>query len=242
MLKDFDPGFYRAGATVLGLVSVSTVLLWLTYKKPGMSLLDALYFSTETVATVGYGDFNFIDQSPVAADVGDLPDGRRRHHHRDADGVPVRHADQPPAERLDRPPPGARDVRARRGDRPRRRSASGWPRALVEAGKQVVVIERDPENRFLSEAQELGVPVIFGDATLRPTLDAARVAESSAVAVMTSNDMVNIETAIAVRDLFGAHWWRRAGGAGGHPGLRPGAGPDHRHGGSGSRTSSPPRN
>ena len=30
-----------------------------------MSLLDALYFSTETVATVGYGDFNFIDQSPL---------------------------------------------------------------------------------------------------------------------------------------------------------------------------------
>ena len=65
VLKDFDPGFYRAGAVMLCLVSISTVLLWLTYKKPGMSLLDALYFSTETVATVGYGDFNFIDQSPL---------------------------------------------------------------------------------------------------------------------------------------------------------------------------------
>ena len=30
------------------------------------------------------------------------------------------------------------------------------------------------------------------------------MAESSAVAVMTSNDMVNIETAIAVHDLFGS--------------------------------------
>lgn len=48
--------------------------------------------------------------------------------------------------------------------------------------------------------------MIFGDATLRPTLDAARLADSSAVAVMTSNDMVNIETAIAIRDLFGARW------------------------------------
>jgi Trk K+ transport system NAD-binding subunit len=80
--------------------------------------------------------------------------------------------------------------------------------ALVEAGKQVVVVERDPENRFLSEAQDLGLPVIFGDATLRPTLDAARMSECSAIAVMTSNDMVNIETAIAVRDLFGAGWTR----------------------------------
>ena len=57
------------------------------------------------------------------------------------------------------------------------------------------------------------MPVIFGDATLRPTLDAARVADSSAVAVMTSNDMVNIETAIAVRDLFGAQLERAHRGA-----------------------------
>ena len=27
-----------------------------------MSWMDALYFSTETIATVGYGDFNFLDQ------------------------------------------------------------------------------------------------------------------------------------------------------------------------------------
>ena len=29
-----------------------------------MTALDALYFSVETVATVGYGDFTFVDQSP----------------------------------------------------------------------------------------------------------------------------------------------------------------------------------
>ena len=55
--------FYKALAAVLGLLAVSTVLLWLTFERPD-ELLDALYFSTETVATVGYGDFNFIDQSP----------------------------------------------------------------------------------------------------------------------------------------------------------------------------------
>ena len=27
-----------------------------------MSWIDALYFSTETIATVGYGDFSFIEQ------------------------------------------------------------------------------------------------------------------------------------------------------------------------------------
>lgn len=210
VLKDFDPGFYRAGATVLCLVSISTVLLWLTYKKPGMSLLDALYFSTETVATVGYGDFNFIDQEPflrvwaiflmvagvttiamLMAFLSDMLISRRLNGSI-----------------------GRRRVRGMAGHVVVVGLGSFGIRvagALAEAGKQVVIIERDPNNRFLSEAQELNLPVIFGDATLRPTLDAARMAESSAVAVMTSNDMVNIETAIAVRDLFGANW-SRAGG------------------------------
>ena len=141
VLKDFDPGFYRAGAVILGLVSISTVLLWLMYKKPGMSLLDALYFSTETVATVGYGDFNFIDQSPLLrmwaiflmiagvttiamlmAFLSDMLISRR-------------------LESFDRPPPGPWHVRARRGDRSRvvrdsggrrtgrRRQAGGGDRA-----------------------------------------------------------------------------------------------------------------
>jgi Trk K+ transport system NAD-binding subunit len=57
----------------------------------------------------------------------------------------------------------------------------------------------------------LQLPVIFGDATLRPTLDAARMAESSGVAILTSNDMVNIETAIAVRDLLGNRWVSESG-------------------------------
>jgi Trk K+ transport system NAD-binding subunit len=53
---------------------------------------------------------------------------------------------------------------------------------------------------------DLGVPVIFGDATLRSTLEAARVRDAAAVAIMTGNDMVNIETALAVRDLLGPGW------------------------------------
>ncbi|ORB76374.1 NAD-binding protein, partial [Mycobacterium timonense] len=46
---------------------------------------------------------------------------------------------------------------------------------LIKAGYDVAVIERDQNNPFLSTTAELDVPVIFGDATLRPTLHAARV-------------------------------------------------------------------
>ena len=59
---DINPMFYRALAATLALLIGSTVMLRLAYQYPGMSWVDALYFSTETIATVGYGDFNFIDQ------------------------------------------------------------------------------------------------------------------------------------------------------------------------------------
>jgi len=49
-------------ALSLSLLLGSTMLLWFTYDKPGMSFVDALYFSSETIATVGYGDFSFSGQ------------------------------------------------------------------------------------------------------------------------------------------------------------------------------------
>ena len=74
---------------------------------------------------------------------------------------------------------------------------------LTAAGYDVAVIERDENNRFLSTAAELDVPVIFGDATLRQTLEAARVDHARAVAVLTQDDMVNIETGIVLREMLG---------------------------------------
>ena len=205
VMRDFDRGLYKAVAVLGSLVVVSSIVLSIGYNSPKMSVLDAWYFSTETVATVGYGDFSFVDQAAwlrvwaiflmcagitcTAVLMAFLTDML---------------------------------VSRRLGDSTGRRRARGLSghvvvvglgsfgikvaAALVAAGRDVVVVERDSGNRFLAEARELGVPVIFGDSTLQSTLDAARVAESSAVAVMTSNDMVNIETAIAVRDLFSDEW------------------------------------
>jgi voltage-gated potassium channel Kch len=67
-------------------------------------------------------------------------------------------------------------------------------RELRASGRDVVVVERDERNRFLSEATALGFPVVFGHATSAATLESARG--------LTSDDMVNIETGIAVRDLL----------------------------------------
>jgi Trk K+ transport system NAD-binding subunit len=57
----------------------------------------------------------------------------------------------------------------------------------------------------LPQLRRLGVPVVIGDATLRSTLESANVARAGAVALLTSNDLTNLETGIAVRDLAGDH-------------------------------------
>ena len=56
----------RVAVILLGVVAVVSVLVLLVgYLKPDgthMTLVDAAYFTVETIATVGYGDFNFAAQ------------------------------------------------------------------------------------------------------------------------------------------------------------------------------------
>ena len=207
-ISEFDPGVYRALAVLLSLITLSTFVLHWSYKHPGMSILDGLYFSVETVATVGFGDFSFADQDSwlrlwaiflmlsgitttavLMAYVADFLISRRLNH----------------------------SIGRRRA-----RGMSGHvivvglgafglqvASALQTVGRQVVVIERDERNRFLSEAAALDLPIIFGDATSTSTLETARLRDAAAMAILTSNDMVNIETGIAVRDMLDDRWVTR---------------------------------
>ncbi|MBV8930791.1 MAG: NAD-binding protein [Mycobacteriaceae bacterium] len=198
-----NPMFYRALAVSMSLLIGSTVLLRFSYRSPpGMSWLDALYFSTETIATVGYGDFSFLHQptwlriwgialmfagvtttAVLVAFIADLLLSRRFAHSA-----------------------GRRKVRHLRNHIVVVGLGSFGIRVVTDlyaAGYDVAVIERDENNRFLSTASNLDVPVIFGDATLRQTLESARVEVARAVAVLTQDDMVNIETGIVLREMVG---------------------------------------
>jgi Trk K+ transport system NAD-binding subunit len=210
---DINPGFYKAMAVSFSLLVFATILLRFTYRRPGMSFVDALYFSTETIATVGYGDFSFVGQPTwlrlfaiglmfagvtttaiLVAFVADLLLSRRlaasaarRQVRNLSDHVIVVGL-------------GTFGIRVLSD--------------LKAAGHDVVAIERDADNRFLSSAAELDVPVILGDATLRQTLEDARINTASAVAVLTQDDMVNIETGIVLRETLGDRWPRTAQQAG----------------------------
>ncbi|MDX1890215.1 NAD-binding protein [Mycolicibacterium sp. 050158] len=207
--EDVNPNFYKALATSMTLLLSATVLLRFTYHKPGMSIVDALYFSTETIATVGYGDFSFVDQptwlrlfgillmfagvtttAVLMAFVADLLLSRRIAQNA-----------------------GLRKVRELQDHIVVVGLGSFGIRVIADlkaAGHDVVAIERSPDNRYLSSAAELDVPVIFGDATVPATLDSARIDEAVAVAVLTQSDMVNIEIGIVLRERLGARWMRSA--------------------------------
>ncbi|OBI18609.1 potassium transporter TrkA [Mycobacterium sp. E2327] len=200
---DVNPMLPRALVAVALLLIGSTVVLRFSYQpRATMTWLDALYFSTETIATVGYGDFSFLQQPTwlrlfsimlmlagvtttalLVAFMADLllsrrfahSAGRRRARHLHNHVIVVGLGSF-----------GSRVVAD-----------------LAGAGYEVAVIERDDNNRFLSAADDLDVPVIFGDATLRQTLAAARVDRARAVAVLTQDDMTNIETGIVLREMLG---------------------------------------
>jgi Trk K+ transport system NAD-binding subunit len=80
--------------------------------------------------------------------------------------------------------------------------------ALTARGIRVVVIEADERNRHLEQATALGLPVRTGDATQPDTLAAAMASTAAAVAVLTSNDLTNLEVGLAATDHL-----RQAGSA-----------------------------
>lgn len=200
--NDLHPMFYRSLIALLFLMVGSTVLLRYCYRlPPGMTWVDALYFSTETVATVGYGDFSFMNQptwlrlfsillmfagvittAVLVAFLAELMISRR-----------LLNSAGPRKARYLRNHVivvglGSFGIRVARD--------------LTAAGYDVAAIELDENNRFLSTAAELDVPVIFGDATLPQTLESAGLDHARAVAVLTQDDMINVETGVVLREML----------------------------------------
>jgi voltage-gated potassium channel Kch len=202
LLNDFNPAFYPALAAAGILMITSMSVLHFNYQRPRMSWIDALYFTVETITTTGYGDFSFGQQvtwlrlfaamlmfggaTTIALLVAFIADVLLSQRFVAAAARPrVRHL------RNHVIVVGLSELGIR------------VVSDLVAAGHDVAVIERDEENRFLSVARELDVPVIFGDATLIQTLESARVDRARAVAVVTRDDMINIETGIILSEMLG---------------------------------------
>jgi Trk K+ transport system NAD-binding subunit len=203
VINDFNPTFYPVvGATLVVLITATFVLRFGYRPPPKMGWVDAFYFTIETMTTTGYGDFSFVNQPTwlrtfstllmfsgvtttalLVSFVADVLLSRRF----------VFASARPRVGHL-------RNHIVVVG-------LSGLAMRVVQdltaAGHDVALIEQDEENRFLSAVRDLDVPVIFGDATLRQTLQAARVDRARAVAVLTRDDMINIETGIVLTEMLG---------------------------------------
>jgi Trk K+ transport system NAD-binding subunit len=203
MRDDINPMLYPSLAFAVLLVVGSTSVVHYAYQNPRMSWIDALYFVSETVSTVGYGDFSFAQQSTslrlfsvglmfsgaivtaiVVAFLADLLLSRRF-----GQGAGLRRA-RHMRDHIVVVGLGSVGIRV--------------VSDLAAAGYDVLVIEQDENNRFLATAAELDVPVIFGDPTMRQTLESARVERARGVAVVTSDDMRNIETGIVLLEILGS--------------------------------------
>lgn len=203
MRDDVNPMLVPSLAFAVFLTLASTTVMRLTYDNPRMSWLDALYFTSETITTVGYGEYSFAQQSPalrlfvvglmfagaivtaiLVAFLADLMLSRRF----------VQTA-------------GLRRARHMRDHVVVIGLGSIGVRVVSDlsaAGYDVLVIEPDENNRFLPTVAELDVPVIFGDSTMRQTLESARVDRARGVAVVTQDDMENIETGIVLLEILGS--------------------------------------
>ncbi|HEY1450769.1 MAG TPA: NAD-binding protein [Solirubrobacteraceae bacterium] len=198
-------------ALLLGLVLLlcSTIVLHFGYSEPlgraHLSLLDSVYFTVETVATVGFGDFSFAAQPTdmvvfgIFLIVAGVTLTTTMFALLTNALVSRRLAQSLGHGRI----PGMRGHVVLVG-----LGSVGMKvlEGLLAANAEVVVIERMENNPQLTEARALQAPIVLGDATLARTLDAANLAEAAAVAILTSDDLTNIETGLAIRDQLGERW------------------------------------
>ena len=200
-----DRPFRIAFAVLAALAVTSVMVLTFGYHEPDgthMSVLDAVYFTSETIATVGFGDFYFRDQPTwlriwavvlillgatlVALATALLTNAL----------VSRRLAQSLGRQRLT----GMKDHIVVIG------LGSVGSKVAIDlhtAGYEVAVIDGGDGQRFIPQMREAGIPVLIGDATLPEAQFAAGVHRAAGVAVLTSDDLVNIETGLAVRGVVG---------------------------------------
>jgi len=76
-------------------------------------------------------------------------------------------------------------------------------RQLNDLGVDVVAIDRDPKARGAKVCEQLGVPMIVGDAAREETLRSASIDTAQALVVVSTDDVTNLQAALNARAVRG---------------------------------------
>lgn len=200
-----DRPFRIAFAVLVVLCTISVLLLVNHYRKPDgttMSALDAIYFTAETIATVGFGDFYFRDQHAwlrVWAIVITLLGATLI-------AVATALLTNAMVTRSLTQSLGRQRLTGMRGHVVvvgLGQVGSRVALKLRESGYDVAIIDSGQGQRFMPQMEAAGMPVLIGDPTMRETQLAAGMHRAAGLAAVTNDDLVNIEIGLAVRGLIG---------------------------------------
>jgi voltage-gated potassium channel Kch len=208
-LEEGNRALAIVASALLTLIVVATVMVHYAFRPDAtphhLGFLASLYFTVETVATVGYGDYSFSHQSAwlIVFAIVLIVLGVALVSTAFALFTNILVSRRIERSLGRRQVPGMVDHVIVIG-----LGAVGISvvRRLVAEGESVVVIERDADNRYLSQARAIGVPVVIADATQSQTHRMVNIADAKAVAVLTSRDLTNIETGLSVRESLAERW------------------------------------
>jgi Trk K+ transport system NAD-binding subunit len=74
-------------------------------------------------------------------------------------------------------------------------------RQLHNQGHEIVIIESDPNNRYIRAARSQGIPVFIEDASMSSSLKAVNVTKALSLIAVTSHDTTNLEISLTAKAL-----------------------------------------
>ena len=199
MLLGADVRLRVMTAIVLGLTVTGIAIFW-WFSEQELDLIDAIYFTVTIMTTTGFGDIHLRNAPPVLQ----------------LYGVALMLAGTAALAIL-----FALITDALISARLARVLGANIPRGLHdhvivcglgnigyriveqlhELGVPLVAAELHESNRYLPAVRRLGVPVLVADIRLPETLQTLHVERARSVVVVTSSDIVNLETALNVQAL-----------------------------------------
>jgi voltage-gated potassium channel len=72
---------------------------------------------------------------------------------------------------------------------------------LHDFDREVVVIEREPDQDLLNNVRDLGIPVLVDDASREAALTAASIQKARSIILCTQNDSLNLRVALKARNI-----------------------------------------